>query len=100
MTAETAPVLLPESAPAQEAPPADPRGEFNPSHPILDPEPVTVSPRAIECCGNCPGWKKAHPKAPFGQCLPAIRWLGSPMYTPDLAGCSLDEATKAKGATR
>lgn len=94
MTAKTAATA---PAPVQE-PPA--REAYIPSHPVLAPDPVAVHPKDRDCCGNCPGWKQAHPKAPFGQCLPAIRWLGAPMYTPDLAGCTLDEATKAKGATR
>lgn len=68
--------------------------------PTVNPDPVREVVLGEQCCGMCPGWKQANPRAPFGQCLPAIRWLGAPMYTPDLAGCSLDPETKAKGAGR
>ena len=68
--------------------------------PTVNPDPVREVALGEQCCGNCPGWKQANPRAPFGQCLPAIRWLGAPMYTPDLAGCSLDPEVKAKGIGR
>lgn len=73
---------------------------FIPSTPTVTPDPVPETAMGEQLCGVCPGWKRAHPKAPFGQCLPAIKWLGAPMYTPDLAGCTLDPATKLKGASR
>ncbi len=74
---------------------------FEPNHPVVHQAPA--QPAAILddslLCGNCPGWKQHHPQAPFGQCLPAIRWLSATMFTPNLAGCTLPLETKAKGAT-
>lgn len=72
---------------------------FIPSHPTVTPEPVWKRPDNPNLCCNCPGWQR-HRLLPFGQCLPAMKALGGPMYTPDLAGCSLDRETKAKGANR
>ena len=71
---------------------------YHPQMPTVRPDPVSPLPAEVDCCGNCPGWKRAHPRAAFGQCLPAIRFLHAPMFTPDLSGCSLDAETKAKGA--
>ncbi len=70
---------------------------YEPSYPTRDPDPVPVRPMNPDCCGNCPGWQRQHPRAPFGQCLPAIRFLGAPMYTPDLGGCTmpLEDKTRA-----
>jgi hypothetical protein len=77
---------------------ADKREEqYLPSMPTVRAEPKSELPPEIDCCGNCPGWKRAHPRAPFGQCLPAMRFVHAPMFTPDLSGCSLDPETRAKG---
>ena len=78
-----------------------PEGErFTAQIPTAVPPQEHVSPVNLNCCGNCPGWNRTHVQAPFGQCLPAIRWLGAPLYTPDLAGCSLPPEAKAKGSRR
>lgn len=93
-----------DAAPKAEAPKAEPAKVEAPAErfvaqmPTTNPEPDHYL-GARDCCGNCPGWKQAF-NSPFGQCLPAIRWLGGPLYTPDLANCSLDPATKAKGISR
>ncbi len=63
----------------------------------VDPPPVQ---QHLNCCGNCTGWQRQNAAAPFGQCLVAIRYLGAPMYTPDLANCSLSEEAKAKALQR
>jgi len=63
------------------------------------PEPPVVQAH-LNCCGNCIGWQRQNAAAPFGQCLVAIRYLGAPMYTPDLANCSLPEEAKAKALQR
>ena len=73
---------------------------FDPQFPTVNQQPAPQTYAGDDLCGNCPGWKRQHPQAPFGQCLPAIRWLGAPMYTPDLAGCTLPIEVKAKGVGR
>lgn len=73
---------------------------FEPQMPTVAPLPAAQTITDPDCCGNCPGWKQQNPRAPFGQCLPAIKWLGAPMYTPDLAGCTLPDKEKAKGSNR
>lgn len=80
--------VAPAAAPAQE--------RFVPQMPTVAPEPAAVQTE-LECCGNCPSWHQTNRKGPFGQCLQAIKWLGAPLYTPDLAGCSLPPEVKAKG---
>lgn len=82
-----------------ELPSVQPAERYIPNAPTVHPDPVNDL-GARDCCGNCPGWKQANPRAPFGQCLPAIKWLGGPMYTPDFSGCSLDMAMKEKGQNR
>ena len=77
-----------------------PEERLHVQHATVSPLPVYQPPADAALCGNCPGWKRQHPQAPFGQCLLAIRWLGAPMYTPDLAGCTLSPEVKAKGAGR
>lgn len=75
---------------------APPREAFAPQHPVEHPVPVYTAPVDPHSCGNCPGWQR-HPRLPFGQCLPAIKAFGAPMYTPELAGCTLPIDVKAKG---
>lgn len=77
-----------------------PPERFIPSAPTVHAPPVRTIYKDMDCCGNCPAWKKFHPQAPFGQCLSAIRWLGAPLYTPDLSGCTLPPDIKAKGSSR
>lgn len=66
----------------------------NPPEPFPAPAPQTVS-ELPKVCGACPAWNR-HNKYPFGQCLVAMRALGAPMYTPDLASCTLPEIERAK----
>lgn len=87
---------MPSETPAPVPPPAPVGERFAPSHPTVASEPIYELP--LNTCGTCPGWKRQNPRFPFGQCLPAIRALGSPMYTPDLASCSLPPEIKAKGS--
>lgn len=85
------------SAPADAKAPAQPAPErFVPQHPTVDAQPVKTLYREMDCCGNCPSWHQTNLKAPFGQCLQAIKWLGAPLYTPDLAGCTLPPEVKTK----
>lgn len=84
---------MPPDTPAPVPPPAPVGERFSPQHATVNPEPA-YDPTG-NTCGACPGWKR-HPKLPFGQCLPAMRALGAPMYTPDLASCSLPLEIKAK----
>lgn len=97
-------VTTKDAAPKVEATKAEPAKAEAPVERFVAQMPITIpEPEpylgARDCCGNCPSWKQAF-SSPFGQCLAAIRWLGGPLYTPDLAGCSLDPATKAKGINR
>lgn len=75
--------------------PASVSERFVPTTPTVNPDPVWDHPDNPHLCANCPGWQR-HRMLPFGQCLPAIKAFGAPMYTPELAGCSLDMASKAK----
>lgn len=102
----TPPAALTGGAPGVSAPVASDSAlksveeRFVPQMPTVIPDPVFEPLEDPYCCGNCPGWKRVNARAPFGQCLPAIKWFGAPMYTPDLAGCTLDDKEKAKGASR
>ena len=94
-TPEAAPIQAPP-APAQpvQSPPAAPRarGDAIPlQHPTYAPDIASTPQEHLRCCGNCKGWKRSHMAAPFGQCLPAMRFLGAPMYTPDLGNCTMDD---------
>ena len=81
--------------PIVRAPDTPPPEKFKAQAPTVNPDPVRVVYKD-DCCGNCPSWHQTNLKAPFGQCLQAIKWLGAPMYTPDLNGCTLPVETKNK----
>ena len=89
-----------DAKPAKAASVADER--FTISQPTVASVSARSAPLNIDSCGNCPGWKQhGGPRSSFGQCLPAIRFLGAPVYTPDsMPACSLDMETKAKGGNR
>ena len=88
---------MPVEAPAAPVSPTPVQERFSPQHPTIAPQPAYDA--VGNTCGDCPGWKR-HPRLPFGQCLPAMQALGAPMYTPDLASCSLPPEAKAKAGRR
>lgn len=59
--------------------------------------PFTVSEH---CCCVCPGWNPKNPSRTIGECLPSMRWLPQPMFTPAFAGCDEKPEVKAKRGVR
>lgn len=79
-----------------QAPTNPPNERFKVQAPTVTPEPTRAEVPHEYCCGNCPYWHLTNSKFPFGQCLPAIKALGAPLYRSDFDGCSLTLEQKTK----
>jgi hypothetical protein len=53
-----------------------------------DAAPADVAPQIPEVCGNCQGWRALAGNPVFGQCMPSMKGLQSPLVTPNRSSCT------------